>query len=106
MSYLGLAFTFLAVTCEVIGLSQPVVAVVCWIEEVYVADEHLEVEITHKHTAHENPTSQFAARQLLNCMLQALKIASFISCCNPPSNHTHSSSTFDTLTRKLSLHQQ
>lgn len=55
VSYLGFAFTFLAVTGEVIGLSQPVVAVVCCIEEVYVADEHLEVEITHKHTVPEIP---------------------------------------------------
>lgn len=47
LSYLGLVFAFLALTGEVIGLSQPVVAVVCWIEEVYVADEHLEGEITH-----------------------------------------------------------
>lgn len=51
-SYFGLAFTFLAVTGEVIRLSQPVVAVICWIEEVYVADEQLQVQITHKHTQH------------------------------------------------------
>lgn len=41
-SYLGLRFTFLAVAGEIVGLSQPVVAVVRWVEEVYVADEHLE----------------------------------------------------------------
>lgn len=46
VSYTGLGFAFLALTGEVIELSQPVVTVVCWIEEVYVADEHLEVEIT------------------------------------------------------------
>lgn len=44
MSYHGLAFTFLALTGKVIGLSQPAVAVICWIKEVYVADEHLDVE--------------------------------------------------------------
>lgn len=41
-SYFGLGFTFLAVTGEVVGLSQPQIAVICWVEEVYVADEHLE----------------------------------------------------------------
>ena len=41
VSYLGLCLTFLAVTGEVVRLSQPVVAVVCWIEQVDVADEHL-----------------------------------------------------------------
>ena len=49
-SYFGPAFTFLAVTGEVIRLSEHVVAVICWVEEVYVADEHLEMQITHKHT--------------------------------------------------------
>lgn len=46
LSYFGLAFTFLALAGEEIRLSQPVVAVICWIKKVYVADEHLEVEIT------------------------------------------------------------
>lgn len=45
-SYFGPGFTFLAVTGEVIGLSQPDAAVVCRIEEVDVADECLDVQIT------------------------------------------------------------
>lgn len=45
-SCLGHVVTVLAVTGEIVALSQPVVAVVCRKEDVYVADEHLEVEIT------------------------------------------------------------
>lgn len=47
LSYHGLARTFLAVTGEKIGFSQPVVAVLCRIKKVYVADEHLETEKKH-----------------------------------------------------------
>lgn len=49
MSYHGLARTFLAVTGEKIGFSQPVVAVFCSIKKVYVADEHLEMENNTQH---------------------------------------------------------
>lgn len=47
-TYFGLAFTFLAFTCEIVGLSEPGVAIICWIEQVYVADEHLQVETTQQ----------------------------------------------------------
>lgn len=40
-SYFGLALAFRTAAGEVIALSQPVIAVICWIEKVYVADEHL-----------------------------------------------------------------
>lgn len=45
-SYHRPAGAFLTLTGEVIGVSQPAVAVVCRVEDVYVADEHLEAEIT------------------------------------------------------------
>lgn len=41
MSHHGPAFALLTLAGEIIGLSQPVVAVFCWIEDVDVADEHL-----------------------------------------------------------------
>lgn len=52
MSHHGPALALLTLTGEVIRLSQPVVAVFCWIEDVDVADEHLRqagntTEVTH-----------------------------------------------------------
>ena len=48
-SYFGLGFALLTVTGEVVRIPQPAVAVVCRVQDVYVADHHL-VAHTHTHT--------------------------------------------------------
>lgn len=57
-SYFGLGFTFLTITAEVIGLPQPVVAIICWVKEVDVADEHLQERRARKYTTHERSTGK------------------------------------------------
>lgn len=52
VSYHWLAFTLLTLTGEIIRLSQPVVAIFCGIQRVYVADEHLREKQNKAQTLH------------------------------------------------------
>lgn len=45
-THLGLGFALSAVTAEVVGVSEPLNPIFCWVEQVYIAGEDLH---THKH---------------------------------------------------------
>lgn len=87
MSHHGPAFALLTLTGEIIRLSQSVVALLRWIEDVDVADEHLRQA---GNTTQRSHTSSFLVCFCLDVTDSApsSKNSLLISCCDPPPN-TH-----------------